>query len=226
MSAHAWAPALAASGLLAWRMLQSVRGQAAQRRAVLDDCTALLGEPSVHDHGTDYPCLRGRYGGAQVEVQPLLDHVGFRKVPSLWLLLTLRAPLPVPGRLDVLMRPQNIEFYADDGAPEGRRFDLPDDWPPHHLARVDPPHWEPPLAALREAVKPLLDDQSLKQLLLTPRGLRLVVRAGGVRRADYLVLRSLMPEQPRIPAALLQGALEAALRVRGVLSSTEPIRTP
>ena len=93
MSAHAWAPALAASGLLAWRMLQSVRGQAAQRRAVLDDCTALLGEPSVHDHGTDYPCLRGRYGGAQVEVQPLLDHVGFRKLPSVWLLLTLRAPL-------------------------------------------------------------------------------------------------------------------------------------
>ena len=226
MSAHVWAPALAASGLLAWRFLQMARAQAVQRRAVLDDCTALLGEPGVHDRGTDYPCLRGRYGGAPVEVQPLLDHVGFRKVPSLWLLLTLRAPLPVPGRLDVLLRPQNIEFYADGGAPQGERFDLPSDWPAHHLARVDPPGWAPPLAALREALQPLLDDQSLKQLLLTPSGLRLVVRAGGVRRADYLMLRSLMPEQTRIPAALLQRTLDAALRVRGVLPSTEPIRTP
>ena len=226
MSAHAWAPALAASGLLAWRLLHAARGQAAQRRAALDDCTALLGAPSVHDSGADYPSLRGRYGGAQVEVQPLLDHVGFRKLPSLWLLVTLREPLPVPGRLDVLLRPQNIEFYADGGAPEGQRFDLPEDWPAHHLARVEPPHWAPPLAALRQAVQPLLEDQSLKQLLLTPRGLRLVVRAGGVRRADYLVLRSLMPEQTRIPAALLQRALDAALRVRGVLPSTEPLRTP
>ena len=90
MSAHVWAPALAASGLLTWRFLQMARAQAVQRRAVLDDCTALLGEPGVHDRGTDYPCLRGRYGGAPVEVQPLLDHVGFRKLPSLWLLVTLR----------------------------------------------------------------------------------------------------------------------------------------
>lgn len=225
MSAHAWVPALAACALLTWRLLQLARGQAAQRRAVLDDCTALLGEPGVHDLGTDYPCLRGRYGGAPVEVQPLLDHVGFRKVPSLWLLLTLRAPLPVPGRLDVLLRPQNIEFYADGGAPRGHRFDLPPDWPAHHLARVDPPDWAPPLAALREALQPLLEEQSLKQLLLTPGGLRLVVRAGGVRRADYLVLRSLLPEHTRIPAALLQGALDAALRVRGVLSCPSPDRT-
>ena len=40
------------------------------------------------------------------------------------------------------------------------------------------------------------------------------------------LLRSLMPEQTRIPAALLQRALDAALRVRGVLPSTEPLRRP
>ena len=222
-TAHAWAPALAACGLLAWRLLQIARAQAAQRSAALDDCTALLSGASVNDSGSDYPILRGGYRGADFEVQPLLDHVGFRKLPSLWLLVTLRDTLPVPGRLDVLLRPQNIEFYADgNGTPElpGRRIDLPPDWPAHHLARLGGADWSPPLGALREAVGELLDTSALKQLLVTPRGLRLVVRAGGVKRADYLVLRSLMPEQRRVPPELLRGALDAALRVRGVLSSS------
>ena len=51
-------------------------------------------------------------------------------------------------------------------------------------------------------------------------GRTVVGRAGGVKRADYLVLRSLMPEQRRVPPELLRGALDAALRVRGVLSSS------
>jgi hypothetical protein len=226
-TAHVWAPTLAACGLLAWRLMQIARAQAAQRSAVLDDCTALLVGPSVRDSGSDYPVLRGRYRGADFEVQPLLDHVGFRKLPSLWLLVTLREALPVPGRLDVLLRPQNIEFYADGNGmlePPGRRIELPPDWPAHHLTRLAPSDWSPPLAALREAVGELLDASALKQLLVTPRGLRLVVRVGGVKRADYLVLRSLLPEQRRVPPELLQEALDAALRVRGALSS--PTATP
>lgn len=226
--AQAWAPALATCVLLAWRLLQSAHAHAAQRRTALDECVPLFGEASVRDGGSDYPVLHGRYRGARFEVQPLLDHVGFRKLPSLWLLVTLPGDLPVPGRLDVLLRPQNIEFYADDnGAPHavGERIELPVDWPAHHLARLTP-GWSPPLAALREALDGLLEAAALKQLLVTSRGLRLVVRAGGVRRADYLVLRSLLPEQPRIPAALLQEALDAALRVRGVLASPSPSLRP
>jgi len=53
---------------------------------------------------------------------------------------------------------------------------------------------------MREALGPAIGELDLKELLLTPRGLRLVVRVCDVERSHYMVLRSMLPQVDRIPA--------------------------
>lgn len=210
---------LAGAGFACWhRRVQQRFGD--ERAAVYGHCTGLFEAVDVAASGADYPRLSGRYGGAQFELQPLLDHVGYRKVPSLWLSVTLRTPLPVGGRFDLLMRPQNIEFWsASDSMDE--RIDLPADWPAHQISKVSPAGWRPPLNTLREAAGSLIDEPSFKELLVSPRGVRIVFRVGGVQRAHYLVLRALLPDETRIEPELLQPLLDAALRIAASLKITK-----
>jgi hypothetical protein len=188
------------AGLVAawWWQRRAQRGFAARRAAIFDDCRAMLERAELARPGSDYPLLRGAYSGRRFLLQPLLDHVGYRKVPSLWLVITSDEPLPVGGSVDILFRPANIEFYSGiDGLPE--RIHLPPEWPVHHMARVGPAGWKPPLATMRAALGDAGDNPDLKEVVLTPRGVRLVVRVCDVERSHYMVLRSMLPQVERIP---------------------------
>lgn len=192
--------AVAVAGLLAagWWQGRVQRGFAARRAAIFEDCRGVLQSAELASPGSDYPLLRGVLGGRRFLLQPLLDHVGYRKVPSLWLVITIDEVLPVQGSVDILFRPDNIEFYSGiDGLPE--RIELPAEWPAHHLARVGPAGWQAPLAAMRAALGEAGESADLKEVVLTPRGVRLVVRVCGVERSHYMVLRSMLPQVERIP---------------------------
>ncbi|MFH1816034.1 MAG: hypothetical protein ABIF28_17975 [Pseudomonadota bacterium] len=211
---------LLAGACFAWWHRRVQRRFGDERAAVYAQCAGLFDAVDVAASGADYPRLSGRYGGAQFELQAMLDHVGYRKVPSLWLSVTLRTPLPVGGSFDLLMRPQNIEFWsASDSMDE--RIDLPADWPVHQISKVSPAGWRPPLNTLREAAASLIEEPSFKELLVSPRGVRIVFRVGGVQRAHYLVLRSLLPDETRVQPELLQPLLDAALRIAASLKITK-----
>lgn len=174
----------------------------ARRASIFDDCRAVLQGAELISPGSDYPLLRGCFEGEQVMLQPLLDHVGYRKVPSLWLLITVDRPLPVEGRVDIVFRPANIEFFSSiDRLPE--RVYLGSEWPEHHMARVGPVGWRPPLAQMHAALGEAIDSTDLKEIVVTPKGIRLVVRVCGVERSHYMVLRSMLPELERIPSEWL-----------------------
>ena len=210
--------------LLAGSVLWQRRAQrqfAAQRAAIFDACRELI-QPAEQIHpGSDYPLLRGGYGEAKVLLQPLLDHVGYRKVPSLWLVLTLDAPMPVKGSFDVLFRPANIEFFSQiDQLPQ--RIHLGEEWPSHHMARVSPSGWQPPLTALHSALGDALSSPDLKEVVLTPRGVRLVVRVCGVERGQYMVLRAMVPEVERIPPDWLRYWLDTLVTIRSALRADLP----
>jgi len=206
--------AAAMAGLAAgwWWQSRAQRGFAARRAALFDDCRGLLDAAESAHPGSDYPLLRGLHRGRRILLQALLDHVGYRKVPSLWLVVTADEALPVDGSVDILFRPANIEFYSGiDGLPE--RIHLPSDWPPHHLARIGPAGWRPPLAAMRNALGEAADAPDLKEVVVTPRGVRLVVRICDVERSHYMVLRSMLPQIERIPPAWLAYWLDTAARL-------------
>lgn len=196
---------------LLWQR-RAQRGFAARRAAIFDDCRVLFEQSGQIDPGSDYPLLQGKYGDAKVLLQPLLDHVGYRKVPSLWLVLTVDSPMALGGSLDVLFRPANIEFFSQIEQ-LAQRIHLGDEWPSHHMARVSPAGWQAPLSAIHTALGDAIASPDLKEIVVTPRGVRLVVRICGVERGNYLVLRSMLTEVERIPSEWLAFWLDTLLAV-------------
>ena len=164
------------------------REMRASRGAMFDRVKPLLGQARLHQSGVGFPTLEGRYRGRAVRLEPIEEHVGFRKVPSLWLRVTVFEQWPWRGVLDFLVRPENIEFYSPIGRLD-HRLRVPPGWPRHAWLRTDDPVAMPPTDRLTRYMD-FFDDRRAKELLVTGRGVRLVYQCRQAERPYYLVLRS------------------------------------
>jgi len=158
------------------------------RAAVFDAVLTLFERYRVTQDDVDFAVLEGRYRGYEVRLEPIVDHVALRKVPSLWLLVTLRAPVPFAGAFDLLARPQNVEFYSPSSTLE-HAIALPAGWPAHASLRTDRPDAMPPQEIMASHIVGFFADPKAKEIVVTPRGVRLVYQARQAERSQYLVLR-------------------------------------
>jgi hypothetical protein len=195
-----------------WLIYRRARArQVAVRSAYFDDCKSLFEDCRVVPHGTDFPVLEGRHAGHQFRLEPIVDHMAVRKLPSLWLKVTLLGDLPVPGAVDFLARPQNMEFYSPSASlPHSLR--IPAGWPQHAMLRTDIDDPSLPLDLLAPHMH-IFDDPKAKELLVTPRGVRIVYQASQGQRAYYLVLRQPEFGDPRLPPKLALQLLVQAIAV-------------
>jgi hypothetical protein len=181
----------------------------AARAAYFDDCRFLFEDCRVVQEGTDFPILEGRHRGHRFRLEPIVDHMAVRKLPSLWVKVSLIGDLPIPGAVDFLARPQNTEFYSPSASlPISLR--IPADWPQHAALRTDIE--EPPVAVLAPHIH-IFGDPRMKELLVAPRGVRIVYQASQGERAYYLVLRQPEFGEPQLPAGLALELLEHAINV-------------
>ena len=195
-----------------WLIYRRARArQVAVRSAYFDDCKSLFEDCRVVPHGTDFPVLEGRHAGYQFRLEPIVDHMAVRKLPSLWLKVSLLGDLPVPGAVDFLARPQNTEFYSPSASlPHSLR--IPAGWPQHAMLRTDIDDPSLPLDLLAPHMH-IFDDPKAKELLVTPRGVRIVYQASQGQRAYYLVLRQPEFGDPRLSTKLALQLLVQAIAV-------------
>jgi len=195
-----------------WLIYRRARArQVAVRSAYFDDCKSLFEDCRVVPHGTDFPVLEGRHAGYQFRLEPIVDHMAVRKLPSLWLKVTLVGDLRVPGAVDFLARPQNTEFYSPSASlPHSLR--IPAGWPQHAMLRTDIDDPSLPLDLLAPHMH-IFDDPKAKELLFTPRGVRIVYQASQGQRAYYMVLRQPEFGDPRLPPKLALQLLVQAIAV-------------
>jgi len=211
--------ALCAAGAVAlWLIYRRDRGRKqALRGAYLDNCRALFENCRIAQSGVEFPTLEGTYAGRRVRLEPLVDHMGVRKIPSLWLKVSVFGDLPVPGIVDFLVRPQNTEFYSPSaGLPTTVR--IPPAWPQHAILRTDLEDEVTVLAVLAPHIG-IFGDPKFKELVITPRGVRLVYQASQAERAYYMVLRSAEFAEARLPAGLAQRLVEQCLSVHKAVAS-------
>jgi hypothetical protein len=206
-----------------WLIYRRDRARKQAGRAVyFDDCRSLFEDCRVAQEGTDFPVLEGRYRGHRVRLEPVVDHMAVRKLPSLWLKVSLFGDLPLAGTIDFLVRPQNTEFYSPSASlPVSLR--VPPGWPQHALLRTDIEDGRPLPIDLLTPHMPMFDDDKTKELVVTPRGVRIVYQASQGERAYYMVLRQPEFGEAILPAALAGRLLEQALAVHDSLS---PAGTP
>lgn len=155
---------------------KELRDDLRRRARLLDAAAGLLDDASVTVGGDGYPRLDGTYeGGSRISLEVVPDSLVPRRLPQLWLKLTLLAPeASSRPSIGVLARPVGTEFYS-------RVLGLPDTIAPSFATDF-------PLLmrgrGVSEAViertsglfRTLFSDPALKEIVITPRG------AGSVRQ--------------------------------------------
>jgi hypothetical protein len=109
------------------------------------------------------------------------------------------------------MRLQGSEFYSPFGDLP-HRVARPADWPADcAIASDDPPNM-PPFDLLAPHIR-LFADPRMKEMLVTPRGVRLVYQVQQAERVHYMVLRQIEFAQERLPASLATALLNATIEL-------------
>jgi hypothetical protein len=197
---------------------RTTRHVKAERRHMLDECLPLLDRHRIVQHGVGFPVLTGTYGAHRVRIEPLVEQVEFRKVPSLLLLVTVRHEMALPGSLDLLARARNVEFYSP-ACMLPVRIDAPDAWPRDALLKVDDPAVCTLLPVLEPHVEALFEDPFTKELTITRHGVRIVYQAASACRGNYLMLRTAIFPRLGIGPALLRQLLDTGVHVCSDLSA-------
>lgn len=189
--------------LLVWLQVRHVRRVALERRAVLDSVRSVLEDSELTQRGIDYPVLTGSYRGAPVTVAVIADTLALRELPTLWLSVTRRQPLPLAGPVDMLLRPSPTDIVSP-----GERFPaehpVPPDWPAH-IRVATPAGGRPGFRGLSAAL-PLLHDPRTKDVLVTPTGARLITRLARAELGQYRIVK-----RAKFDVQLTPGELTAVL---------------
>lgn len=178
-----------------------------KRRETFTNCLNLFSNVNIYQDDVNFPVLTANYKGLEVKLEPLVDHIAVRKIPSLWLLVTVKSPIPYSGTIDYLVRPQNTEFYSPSNNLDSALV-IPQDWPQHATLRTNNPSDIPPLDITGRYVRRLFKDTKTKELLITPRGIRIVYQADQALRSNYMVLRQLVFENHYVDCQQLEKYLD------------------
>lgn len=206
---------IVATGVLLVRLQTThVRRVADERRKLLASVRSVLEHSQLAQQGIEYPVLTGIYRGAPVTVAVIVDTLKLRELPTLWLSVTRREPLPLTGPVDILLRPSPTDIVSP-----GERFPaqhpVPPSWPAH--IRVATPEEGMPNLDELSAALPLLHNQRTKDVLLSPTGARLITQLARAELGQYRIVK-----RSKFNATLSVGELTAILDA--VCDMTEGIR--
>ena len=206
--------AIAGTGFLytLTRNIRDSRQRAASRAAFLDEVQTLFtgGLKKLNPDG--FPRISGTYRDLTFDIQIVPDTLNFRKLPSLWLLVSLPEPMPVKATFDLMMRPRGVELFS-------KFKELPvqmatDPAFPHDCAiRTDAPDLLPSRQLLLKHTA-ILQDPLAKELLISPRGLRIVWLAEEANRSSYLLFRDSEMGRLPYPTALAKPLLDYLIALR------------
>jgi len=182
------------------------------RSRLLDTCAGLLEKPRRSQSAAGFARLQGACEGYAVSMVLEEDHAAMRKIPSLWLHVSVvGGSEPATGTIDILSRPRNTEFFSPSWDWDGRVAALPG-WPEDAVYRTADN--APDLQAIDLDVKQLFADERMKELLVTPQGVRLTYQAKQAQRSEYLLLRSVVFDEEPLPVRQVEDLLRQALQIR------------
>lgn len=200
---------LAALAAQTWRTSQ---GRASRRAAYFNACAAAFTAPRFGIGSSGFPRLAGADQGATFDLQAVPDTLTYRKLPTLWLLVTLPGPLPLRATLDLMIRPTGVETFSHfQTLPD--QIEAPDGFPADCALRTDDPTALLPESVLRRHLA-IFDDPRVKELVISPKGLRISYLAQEAHRGRYLIFRDAELGQDPLDPAVLKPLLAALIAMR------------
>lgn len=207
--------ATAAAGLALWlmfRLVQASHARKAARAGFFDALAPLFDRVQTRLDPTGFPRMTGHRGDLTYEFRALPDTLTFRKLPALWVMVTLPGPLPVGASLDIMIRPAGNEPFSGF-AELPHSLPCPDFLPDGSGLRSDDGARVPPESVIATHAG-LFDNPKVKELLISPKGLRIVFLAEEADRGRYLIFRDSEMGMSHLPQAQVAPLLDvlAALR--------------
>lgn len=194
---------------LAVQLVQASRARTLARSSYFDAVKPLLSGVKARTEPTGFPRVSGLYDGLSIDLQAIPDTLTFRKLPALWVMLTLTEPLPLQATIDLLARPSGNEPFTRFATLLVSLPAIPD-LPKDVAIRCDEAG-HLPQAALLARHADLFADPRVKELVLSPKGLRIVILAEEADRGRYLIFREaemgMSPLRPDRIAPLLDRLL-------------------
>lgn len=206
--------ALAAAGLV----FLFLRRMAARQKRITDQAVALFAnveallENPERKPGTSTGSwtLTGRWSGTFFQFTTIVDTLAVRKLPVLWLMVTLPKPQNIEATIDLVMRPAGpTTFSKFDFLPHS--LPLPAAYPVEAVIRSDLESITVP-TVMAQAL-PIFERWRGKEFLLSPKGLRMVFRLAEADRARYGVLREARFDDARIGTELARETMTALLQL-------------
>lgn len=190
-----------------------------QRAVFLDAAASLFAAPLITVGHDGFPALTGLLAdGRRVGIEVIADTLVPRRLPQLWLKVTVYEPAAHPrASIGVLARPTGAEFYS-------LVHGLPDWIPPSILTEL-PLLMRGRGATQRdvERMSPifgrLFSDPGLKEAAVTPRGVRIVRQIAQGERGAHMLYRQLRFPMQEVSPDLVRKALAEAELLNAVLDN-------
>lgn len=213
-------PAFAIVVAMAIREHRNLR---AGRRSLLDDCRGILQAGTLQHGSDDFPRLDGRWRGSKVNVELIPDTMTIRRLPQLWLSVTWLAPMPCQGAFAALVRHSGYEFYGLTSRFE-HRLEPPQGLPSEIIIRGKDAMSQELLDAMQEPLAAIFADPKVKEVDVTPKGVRIIRQTVEGRRGEHLLLRQAMFDGAHVTASDLKQTLAQLEDLRATISENEGAR--
>lgn len=188
------------------------------RESYFDDCQPLFSHGTKAITATGFPRISGHHDGTGFDLQAVPDTLTFRKLPTLWLLVTIPEPIPVRSRFDMMLRPMGVETFSNYRTLPVQVMP-PAGFPEDCEIRCDDPAGLPSDSLLMRHLAPFHDGRA-KELVISPKGVRIVWLAEEADRGQYLLFRNAELGMTPLDPAVLQPLLDYLIRLRNDLIAT------
>lgn len=206
----------------AWRTWRESVRSTAGRAQLLAGLSDVLDDITETRLPSGYRKVTGTYRGEPAIIEPIVDTLNVRKLPVLWLMITIPGPVHVRATFDLMMRATGMEVFSNyrdldhsigtpKGFPEwaGIRTDDPTGLPAAEI-------FAPYLARFHEGTG--------KELLVTPKGVRMVLMADEADRGGYLIFRDARFGVEQLTPDVVRGVLDDLHALRGDLAARHETR--
>ena len=215
----AFAAGLAGVAATAAMARRERRATLAHRTTIFDGCLGAFEESRKTTGRDGFPKIEGLIGGRSVTLKAVPDSLTTKRLPQLWVCVTLKAQLSIESDVAVLVRPTGAEFFALTHRLRAR-LSLPPSWPGEAMLRGSRLGAQTLVDAIEAPVAALLRDAKVKEVAVTRRGLRIVYQVDQGKRGEYLLLRQSAFADCELPSATLVKLLERLMAVEEALVPT------
>ncbi len=208
--------AAALAGLFYWQLQRAKLRAAALPEQLFGRVRHLFTDAKIEDgQSVGTWILVGTYEDHPFQLKAIVDTLAARKLPSLWLMVTLPELQPVKASLNLMMRPSGATTFSNFDFLPGS-LATPAGFPLHAVIRTDDEAVCPPVNVLSKSLA-LFHTRFGKEFLVSPQGLRIVVQVAEVDRVRYGVFREANFGDTVIDADVVKECLDTLLSLQDAL---------